>query len=126
LGYASVSSQIAESRPVHRIWTHSAKFVWRMGVLVVGMFLLIVGIIMIFTPGPAIVFIPAGLAVLATEFQWARRLLQRVRPMIEAGIEKARQKKEAVAKRRAQKQAARVQARENARQAEKSHPASAA
>jgi uncharacterized protein (TIGR02611 family) len=111
---------------VHRIWKHSAKFVWRMGVLVVGMFLLIVGIIMIFTPGPAIVFIPAGLAVLATEFQWARRLLQRVRPMIEAGIEKARQKKEAVAKRRAEKQAAREQARENVRQAEKSHPASAA
>jgi uncharacterized protein (TIGR02611 family) len=96
---------------VRRILRHSAKFVWRMGVLIVGMFLLIVGIIMIFTPGPAIVFIPAGLALLATEFQWARRLLQRVRPIIEAGVEKARQKKEAVAKRRAEKQAAREQAR---------------
>jgi uncharacterized protein (TIGR02611 family) len=90
-----------------------------MGVLIVGMFLLIVGIIMIFTPGPAIVFIPAGLALLATEFQWARRLLQHVRPMIEAAIEKARQKKEAIAKRRAEKQAA----RERARQDKESHPA---
>ena len=47
---------------------------------------------MIFTPGPAIVFIPAGLALLATEFEWARRLLQRVRPLIDAAIEKAKQK----------------------------------
>jgi uncharacterized protein (TIGR02611 family) len=91
---------------VRRILKRSAKFAWRMGVLVVGMFLLIVGIIMIFTPGPAIVFIPAGLAVLATEFQWARRLLHRVRPLIEKAVEKAKQKKESVAQRRADKQAA--------------------
>jgi hypothetical protein len=32
---------------------------------------------MIVTPGPAILVIPAGLAVLATEFVWARRLLRR-------------------------------------------------
>ena len=82
-------------------------------------FLLIIGIIMIFTPGPAIVFIPAGLALLATEFQWARRLLHRVRPLIDAAIEKAKQKKEAIAKRRADKQAARRQSHP----AEESHPA---
>jgi uncharacterized protein (TIGR02611 family) len=92
---------------VRGILRHSGKFLWRMGVLIVGMFLLIAGIIMIFTPGPAIVFIPAGLAVLATEFLWARRLLERVRPMIEAAVEKARQKKEAIARRRSEKQAAR-------------------
>ena len=28
---------------------------------------------MIVTPGPAIVVIPVGLAILATEFAWARR-----------------------------------------------------
>lgn len=71
-----------------------------MGVLIVGMFLLIIGIIMIFTPGPAVVFIPAGLAVLATEFEWARRLLHRVRPLIDAAIKKAKEKKEAVQNRR--------------------------
>lgn len=104
------------------ILKRSAKFLWRMGVLIVGMFLLIVGIIMIFTPGPAVVFIPAGLALLATEFQWARRLLQHVRPMIEAAVEKAREKKEAVAKRRAEKQAAPGRAR----QEEHAHPADVA
>lgn len=43
--------------------------------LVVGSSIVVVGVIMIFTPGPAILVIPTGLAILATEFYWARRLL---------------------------------------------------
>lgn len=46
---------------------------------VVGTTVLILGILMIFLPGPAIVVIPLGLAILGTEFVWARRLLRRVR-----------------------------------------------
>ena len=65
-----------------------------------GLITLIAGIIMIFTPGPAMVFIPAGLAILATEFEWARRILRRVRPLIDAAIEKAKRKKEEVQARR--------------------------
>jgi len=49
----------------------------RILVLVIGTSVLVVGIIMIFTPGPAIIVIPAGLAILATEFIWARVLLKR-------------------------------------------------
>lgn len=33
---------------------------------------LLIGIIMLVTPGPAIVVIPVGLAILATEFAWAK------------------------------------------------------
>jgi tellurite resistance protein TerC len=33
---------------------------------------------MIVLPGPALVVLPAGLALLATEFVWARRLLRRI------------------------------------------------
>ena len=40
---------------------------------------------MIVTPGPAIVVIPAGLALLATEFLWARRLLQKMKDRITDG-----------------------------------------
>jgi len=40
---------------------------------------LLVGVVMIVTPGPAVVMIPLGLAILAIEFAWARRLLKRVR-----------------------------------------------
>jgi tellurite resistance protein TerC len=55
---------------------------WRLIVLVVGGTLLVIGVAMIVLPGPALVVIPAGLAVLATEFVWARRLLVRVRDYV--------------------------------------------
>lgn len=34
---------------------------------------LLLGIAMVILPGPAILVIPCGLAILATEFVWARR-----------------------------------------------------
>jgi tellurite resistance protein TerC len=48
-------------------------------VLVIGGTVLLLGVVMIALPGPAIVVIPAGLAILATEFLWARRLLQKMK-----------------------------------------------
>jgi tellurite resistance protein TerC len=42
---------------------------------VLGTGVLLVGVAMIVLPGPAVVVIPLGLVVLATEFPWARRLL---------------------------------------------------
>jgi flagellar motor component MotA len=41
--------------------------------------MLIAGITMIVLPSQAFIFIPAGLAILATEFMWAKRLLQKVK-----------------------------------------------
>ena len=35
---------------------------------------------MLVLPGPAIVVIPIGLAILAAEFSWARRWLRKLRP----------------------------------------------
>jgi len=51
----------------------------RMVIAIIGFTVLLVGIAMIVLPGPAILVIPPGLAILATEFVWARRLLKRVR-----------------------------------------------
>lgn len=48
-------------------------------IFVIGGTVLLVGIAMIVLPGPAVVVIPAGLAILATEFVWARNLLQKVK-----------------------------------------------
>jgi len=48
-------------------------------ILVIGLTVLLIGIVMIVLPGPAILVIPAGLAVLATEFVWARKLLNKVK-----------------------------------------------
>ncbi len=56
--------------------TRGAK---RIGVLVVGLALLVVGIVMLVLPGPGVLVTMAGLALLATEYEWARRLLARVR-----------------------------------------------
>ncbi len=49
----------------------------RLVIFVIGGTIVLLGVAMIVTPGPAILVIPAGLAVLATEFVWARRLLRR-------------------------------------------------
>jgi uncharacterized protein (TIGR02611 family) len=51
-------------------------------VFVIGLSVVLVGIVMLVTPGPAVVVIPAGLALLATEFVWARRLLTRLKQTV--------------------------------------------
>lgn len=45
--------------------------------IVVGFTILIIGLVMLALPGPAVAVIPAGLGILATEFVWARKLLKR-------------------------------------------------
>ena len=44
-----------------------------------GFTLLLVGAVMIFTPGPGWVVIFLGLTVLAAEFVWAKRLMERMK-----------------------------------------------
>jgi len=41
---------------------------------------LLVGVLMLVLPGPAIVVIPLGLSILAAEFAWARRFIKRLVP----------------------------------------------
>lgn len=63
-------------------------------VAVIGTTVVIIGIIMIFTPGPAIVVIPLGLGILATEFVWARTLLHQVKTYIEKKVKKPKKTEE--------------------------------
>jgi tellurite resistance protein TerC len=51
-------------------------------VLVLGATLLVIGAAMMVLPGPALLVVPAGLAILASEFVWAHRLLQRLRNQV--------------------------------------------
>lgn len=44
---------------------------------VIGFTVLLLGAVMVVLPGPAVIIIPIGLAILATEFAWARRILRR-------------------------------------------------
>lgn len=62
---------------MHGFMISTLKQAKRFVVIVVGFTVLIIGIALIVLPGPATVVIPLGLAILATEFVWARRLLVR-------------------------------------------------
>ena len=46
---------------------------------VIGFTVLAIGLAMIVIPGPAVIVIPIGLAILATEFAWARTLLTKAK-----------------------------------------------
>jgi len=51
----------------------------RLIIAVFGFTVLLIGIALLVLPGPAIMVIPVGLAILASEFVWARTLLRKVR-----------------------------------------------
>jgi tellurite resistance protein TerC len=59
--------------------TSALRFARRVAVAVIGSSVLAFGIALIVLPGPAFIVIPLGLAILATEFLWARRLLRRLK-----------------------------------------------
>ena len=54
----------------------------RIVVFVIGSTVVLVGVVMLVTPGPGLVVIPAGLAILSLEFAWARYWLRKLRESI--------------------------------------------
>ena len=63
------------------------RVAWKAVILVVGGTILLMGMAMVVLPGPAFIVIPVGLAILATQFVWARRLLAGVRSQIQEGVD---------------------------------------
>jgi uncharacterized protein (TIGR02611 family) len=57
----------------------SIEQVRRFSRILAGFTLLLIGVIMVFTPGPGWVVIFLGLTLLAAEFVWARRLMERMK-----------------------------------------------
>ena len=53
------------------------KQIRKLAIFLIGISIVLIGCILFFTPGPAIIVIPIGLAVLATEFIWAKKLLNK-------------------------------------------------
>ncbi len=53
------------------------KQIKRLAIFLIGISIVLIGCILFFTPGPAILVIPIGLAILATEFIWAKKLLKK-------------------------------------------------
>jgi uncharacterized protein (TIGR02611 family) len=62
---------------------------YRIGVAGLGGIITLAGVAMLVTPGPAFVVIPIGLAMLALEFAWAERLLDRALAHAELAQRKA-------------------------------------
>jgi tellurite resistance protein TerC len=67
---------------IKRAFHITYKAARRIVVGLVGLTVLIIGVVMIVTPGPALVVIPVGLAILSIEFAWARAWLRRLRESI--------------------------------------------
>ena len=78
------SKIMASARRPRRPWRKAA-------ILVFGGLTVAMGIAMIILPGPAFIFIPLGLAILATEFRWAKRWLAATRQWIRHRIAKRKQ-----------------------------------
>lgn len=64
----------------------STRVARRIVVSVIGATLLVLGVLLLVTPGPGLLVLAAALGVLALEFAWARRWLSRLRKTaVEAG-----------------------------------------
>jgi tellurite resistance protein TerC len=64
---------------IHRTLNVTYKVAKRIVIGVVGTTVVLIGLVMLVTPGPALVVIPVGLAILSLEFTWARMWLRKLR-----------------------------------------------
>ncbi|NIL93856.1 MAG: hypothetical protein GTO71_05320 [Woeseiaceae bacterium] len=71
---------------IHKTFHVTYKAARRIAIAVVGGTIVLLGIVMIVTPGPGLFGIAVGLTILAIEFTWARRWLKRLRETISDGM----------------------------------------
>ena len=69
--------RLVERLEAQRERHHERAKVVRVVYAIAGLTVLLAGLAMLVTPGPAFVVIPIGLALLSLEFTWAERLLDR-------------------------------------------------
>ena len=68
-----------------RLWSAFKVVAAPLRRLIIGLIggtVLLIGVALIVLPGPAFIVIPVGLAILATEFAWARSALARAKAMV--------------------------------------------
>jgi uncharacterized protein (TIGR02611 family) len=64
---------LPKRRPITYIWAR------RIAISIVGGTVLLIGVAMLVLPGPGLVVIPLGLAILGVEYAWARLWLRKVK-----------------------------------------------
>ncbi len=62
------------------------RSVRRLLILMVGSTITLLGVALLVLPGPAVLVIPVGLAILGVEFAWARRWLRKFRDQADTMI----------------------------------------
>ena len=65
-------SRVAEVQRVYERQGRLLRIVW----LMAGVTIALAGLAMTVFPGPAIIVLPLGMAILAAQFAWARRVLE--------------------------------------------------
>lgn len=73
---------------------HKEKhLVLRVSIAIFGILVTLIGLAMVVLPGPAFVFIPFGLSILALEFNFAFKLLIKAETTAQKSINKIKKKK---------------------------------
>ncbi len=69
--------------------TPAGKLAWRLLIGFIGGIVTFLGLLFILTPGPGIAVLIIGLAILATEFAWAKRAVKKAREAAVSASERA-------------------------------------
>jgi uncharacterized protein (TIGR02611 family) len=104
-GSDPVVEQRSDSR-LHRLHAYMHRnpvtgLLTKVVVTIIGLGVIGAGLVMLVTPGPGIVGIVVGLAILATEWAWAERWVDAMRAKAHEAAERTRQLDPAVRRRRA-------------------------
>jgi uncharacterized protein (TIGR02611 family) len=83
--------KLIEKLEARRATHRERSRMYRIAFGILGMLILLGGLVMLVTPGPAFVLIPIGLAMLSLEFVWAERLLEHSLEQAQIAQEKAAQ-----------------------------------
>jgi uncharacterized protein (TIGR02611 family) len=67
---------------------------WRVLVTVVGFALIALGLVLLVFPGPGILVIVAGFAVLATQYAWARTALEVTKTRAQRAADRVRRRRQ--------------------------------
>jgi len=73
------AQETTAAEPAAGVWHTTYRVARRVVVAVVGATVLLIGVVLLVTPGPAFIVIPVGLGILSLEFSWARRWLKKVK-----------------------------------------------
>jgi uncharacterized protein (TIGR02611 family) len=76
---AATFGELCRMPRIETMLIHTLKQAKRFLKILFGFTLLTLGLVMVFTPGPGWLVIVLGLGVLAAEYVWAQRLLERLK-----------------------------------------------